>query len=234
MKKRNKRLQREFITVKNKVVRLSIVTLVGVAMLILLCLAAGIIHDKRTQTKVTVNVAIDCKRPEIVEAFLTPNEYSRPQTPLNQVNGVVIHYIANPGTTGWENQHYFENLKDTHTTKVSSHFIIGLDGTIIQCIPLNEISYASNERNGDTISIECCHPKVDGKFTKETYHSLVTLTAWLAGRYYLEDEDILRHFDVTGKNCPKYFVEHEDKWEKLKKNVWSKLENWEKAGFTKE
>ena len=30
---------------------------------------------------------------------------------------------------------------------------------------------------------------------------------------------VIRHYDVTGKNCPKYFVEHEDEWEQFKKDV---------------
>ena len=128
-------------------------------------------------------------------------------------------------TTGWENQHYFENLKDSHTTKVSSHFIIGLDGTIIQCIPLDEIAYASNERNEDTISIECCHPKEDGKFTKETYQSLVMLTAWLAGEYNLTSDDVIRHYDVNRQNLSEIFLwESEEKWEIFKEDVFSKTE----------
>lgn len=202
-------------------IRLSIVTLIGVAMLTLLCFACGRIYTKLHDAKEAQAATKKTEQPEIEVALLTPNEYSRPQIPLEKVNGVVIHYTANPGTTGWENQHYFENLKDTHTTKVSSHFIIGLDGTIIQCVPLNEVAYASNERNEDTISIECCHPKENGKFTDETYDALVKLTAWLAGEYNLKSEDIIRHYDVTGKICPKYFVEHEEKWESFKKDVFT-------------
>lgn len=200
----------------NNIARLGIVTLIGVAMLILLCLSLGTYFARKKETAATPRGT----RPPIEVALLTPNEYSRPQMPLSEVNGVVIHYTANPGTTGWDNQHYFENLKDSRSTKASSHFIIGLDGTIIQCIPLDEIAYASNERNEDTISIECCHPKENGKFTDATYESLVKLTAWLAGEYNLKSEDIIRHYDVTGKICPKYFVEHEDAWEDFKGEVF--------------
>ena len=35
----------------------------------------------------------------ITQDFLTPNPYSRPQKELKQVNGVVVHYVGNPGTT---------------------------------------------------------------------------------------------------------------------------------------
>jgi N-acetylmuramoyl-L-alanine amidase len=157
---------------------------------------------------------------EITEMLLTPNEYSRPQIPLTKVNGIVIHYTANPGTGAKANRNYFENLRINKTTYASSHFIVGLKGEIIQCIPLDEIAYASNERNDDTISIECCHPDETGKFNKKTYHSLVTLTAWLCSVYNLDKDDIIRHYDVTGKACPLYFVEHEDAWKTFKDDVF--------------
>lgn len=156
---------------------------------------------------------------KIQEMLLTPNPYSRPQTPLWIVNGVVIHYTANPGTSAEANRNYFEGLKNSKVTSSSSHFVIGLDGEIIQCIPLNEISFASNNRNGDTISIECCHPDETGEFTKETYDSLVKLTTWLCINYNLKEKDILRHYDVSEKLCPLYYVENEDKWNDFKKEI---------------
>jgi N-acetylmuramoyl-L-alanine amidase CwlA len=97
--------------------------------------------------------------------------------------------------------------------------VIGLDGEIILCIPLNEISYASNDRNNDTISIECCHPDETGKFNDKTYRSLVTLVAWVCCKYNLDKKDIIRHYDFTGKMCPLYYVEHKDAWKKLKNDV---------------
>lgn len=161
---------------------------------------------------------------DVTELFLTPNEYSRPQTELKKVNGIVIHYTANPGSTAENNRDYFEGLKDSHATYASSHYIIGLEGEIIQCIPLDEVAYASNERNEDTISIEVCHEDETGKFNKKTRQSLVKLTAWLCGEYNLKEEDIIRHYDVTGKCCPKYYVEHEDKWIQFKTEVFAYIE----------
>ena len=129
------------------------------------------------------------------------------------ITGIVIHYTANPGSTAQENRDYFNSLQYSHATEASSNFIVGLDGEIIQCVPTWEVAYASNERNTDTVSIECCHPDDSGKFTDETYRSLVQLTAWLCVKFGLTEEDVIRHYDVTGKNCPKYFVEHEDAWD---------------------
>lgn len=155
----------------------------------------------------------------LIEDLIVPNEYSRPQKPLKKVNGIVIHYTANPGTDAKANRDYFNGLSLSGATYASSHFIIGLDGTVIQCIPLDEIAYASNDRNDDTISIECCHEKKNGKFTDATYNSLVRLTAWLCSEYDISQENIIRHYDVTGKLCPKYYVKHEDKWAQFKDDV---------------
>ncbi len=153
----------------------------------------------------------------ITENLIQINEYSRPGTPLRKVKGIVVHYTANPGTDAIANRNYFNNLprlnqKTGNKTYASSHFVIGLKGDIIQCVPLEEIAYASNDRNKDTISIECCHKRKDGKFTRKTYQSLVNLVTYLCVKYDLQSEDIIRHYDVTGKNCPRYFVENPKAW----------------------
>lgn len=151
--------------------------------------------------------------------YLTPNKYSRPQLPLKYIKGIVVHYTANPGTGAEANRNYFEGLAVKETTYVSSHFVIGLKGEIVQCIPITEESYASNNRNKDTISIECCHPDSTGKFNKKTYKSLVSLAAAICATYDLKEKDIIRHYDVTGKLCPLYYVKHEDDWKTLKKDI---------------
>lgn len=156
----------------------------------------------------------------IIEDLLPVNEYSRPGNELKKVNAVVIHYVGNPGTTAAQNRSYFENISKTGEASVSSHFIVGLDGEIIQCVPLDEISYASNERNSDTIAIESCHPDDTGAYNKETYNSMVKLTAYLCILYGLDpDKDVIRHYDVTGKECPKYFVDYENEWSLFKAQV---------------
>ena len=109
----------------------------------------------------------------IKEEFLTVNPYSRPGTQIKEVNNIVVHYVANPGSTAEDNRNYFEGLAESGETYASSHYVIGLEGEIIQCVPLNEVAYCSNDRNADTISIEVCHPESDGKLTEDTYISLV-------------------------------------------------------------
>ncbi len=159
------------------------------------------------------------KKPDIDVQLLTPNDYSRPGIATEAIKNIVVHYTANPGTTAQQNHDFFEGLKDTHVTSVSSHFVVGLDGEIIQCVPTTERAYASNQRNFDTVSIECCHTDETGKFNDSTYNSVVELCAWLCCKFNLQAEDVIRHYDVTGKACPKYFVDHQEAWDKFIQDV---------------
>ena len=154
-------------------------------------------------------------KPEIQEDFLSISEYNRPGTTLTSVKNIFVHYTANPRTTAAQNRSYFEGLAQTHERAASAHFIIGCEGEVIQCIPMNEEAYAVIGRNNDSLSIECCYISEDGAFTQETYDSLVHMLAWLLSEYDLETQDILRHYDCGEKLCPLYYVEHEDAWEKL-------------------
>lgn len=165
--------------------------------------------------------------------FLDPNPFSRPQLALKKVHAIVVHYTANPGVDAVANRNYFNNLPKENERKqkktyASSHFVIGLDGTIVQCIPLEEMAYASNDRNSDTVSIECCHKKENGKFTAQTQAALIQLCTYLCIKFDLTEENLIRHYDVTGKICPKYFVEHPDAWETFKKDVGMELKKYRK------
>ncbi len=160
------------------------------------------------------------KAPEITTDLLEVNDYSRPGTKLTEVNSIFVHYTANPGTSAVQNRSYFANLPITKERSASAHYIIGYEGEIIQCIPSDEQAYAVMTRNEDSLSIECCYlDKEEGKFTQETYDSLVQMLAWLLQEYDLNSSDILRHYDCGGKRCPLYYVEHEDAWEKLLADV---------------
>lgn len=169
----------------------------------------------------------DVALPDYVERdYLTVNPYSRPGTPLEDINGVVIHYVGNPGTTAQANRNYFESLAaGTDEVYASSHFIVGLEGEVIACVPLTEVAYASNSRNDDTVSIEVCHPDETGEFSQVTYDRAVELTAWLCKEFHLDPaEDVIRHYDVTGKLCPLYYVEHPEAWDAFLQDVAAAVE----------
>ena len=204
---------------KKKRIRITAVAGLAVLLILTIILVVRSCIGERNQF-----VETDASQPDIDVQLLDVNPYSRPGIESEGVKGVVIHYTANPGTTAQQNRDYFEGLAQSGETHASSHFVIGISGEIIQCIPCNEIAYASNERNADTISIECCIPDDTGKFTDATYGSLVHLVTWLMGRYDLTTDDVIRHYDVTGKACPKYYVENEAAWEQFKSDLVDYIE----------
>jgi len=153
------------------------------------------------------------------QQFIKKDGQSRTGNKIRRVNDIVIHYVGNEGSTAQANRDYFNSNKST----VSSHFVVGLQGEVIQCVPLDEWSSASNNRNKDTISIEVCHPTENGKFNDVTYARVVELTAWLCDEFRLDEKDVIRHHDVTGKLCPLYYVEHEDAWEQMRADIKQEL-----------
>ena len=172
--------------------------------------------------------------PDYVEQdFIRKNIFSRPDVGRQKVDKIVIHYVANPGSTARNNRDYFDSLADQDPQKsgssASSHFVVGLEGEVIQCIPVNEIAYANAPLNNTTVAIELCHPDDSGKFNDATYESLVDLTAFLCRQLKLTPGDVIRHYDVNEKLCPKYYVEHEDAWERFQKDVKAAMKT-ESAG----
>lgn len=212
---------RETIKVKNKRNRrlkwcVRILFLLALVMVVLL--AKGCIEeqrDKRVSEKLQKVDGPDFAQQEILDE----NCNSRNGKKLETVRNVVIHYVGNPGTSAINNRDYF--AKDD--TVVNSHFVVGLDGEVIQCLPLYEQSVSSNWRNPDIISIEVCHPDETGEFNEDTMESLIKLTAWLCKEFELDADDVIRHYDVTGKLCPLYYVEHEDAWEEFLEKVDKEL-----------
>lgn len=77
--------------------------------------------------------------------------------------------------------------------------------------------------NRKSIGIEDCHPDWDGKFNEKTYSSLVELVAELCKKYNIEINNVIRHYDVTGKECPRYYVRNPQEWDKFKQDVQNKI-----------
>ena len=157
---------------------------------------------------------------KVKEMLITPNKWSRPQTKIGTIKNVVVHWVGNAGSTAENNAKYFNSLKDGRGTYASAHYIIGNDGVVIRCVPENEVAYHASSANNYSIGIEVCHPDGTGKYTELAYKELIGLLVDLCERYKLEPtQAIIRHYDVTGKICPKYYVENEKAWKQLKRDV---------------
>ena len=167
----------------------------------------------------------------ITDKLLTMGgSHGRPGTKM-EPKGVVIHYVGNPGSSAIGNRNYFEN-----TGVASAHYIIDISGEIIRCVPDNEcawhagVSYGSQwnsmaaTNNSRFIGIECCHPDAGGKFSDKTRTALIELVATLCNKYgWTVQKDVYRHYDVTGKSCPMFYVNNSAEWDKLKNDIIAKL-----------
>lgn len=168
----------------------------------------------------------------IVQDLIPTDGAHRPGLAINKIGHVVIHYVGNTLSSAKDNRDYFATPPDSPAYDgrgVSSHFIIGLYGEIIQCVPLNEVAYAQGvsadsgrpNHNWDSISIENSHYNDAGEFTSMTEDSLVKLTAWLLESYGLpaNTNTILRHYDCSGKACPKDWADNPAKYEAFVQRV---------------
>ena len=164
------------------------------------------------------------------EKFISPNKFSRPQIKLTGVKKLVIHWTANYGATAENHYNYFKNLKDRYA---SAHIFV--DKTEALCIiPLNEVAYHANDgsyrgvsalkpnANYLSIGVELCVEK-DGTFHKDTIARAVKVFAELCKKYKLDSDDIVRHYDITHKNCPAPWVSNSKAFEDFKKKVKAEL-----------
>jgi N-acetylmuramoyl-L-alanine amidase len=171
--------------------------------------------------------------------LLTVNPFSRPGSLLKAARGIVVHWVGNPGTSAKANRDYFESLKaqkagDKNARYASAHYIVGLEGEIIRCVPDEEIAYhAGGNRynaaaldalgtaypNNSAIGVELCHPDWTGRFEKETLDAARELCRALKEKHGVSKDCLFRHFDITGKDCPRYFVKNEGAWLDFKGSV---------------
>ncbi|TXG31635.1 N-acetylmuramoyl-L-alanine amidase family protein, partial [Listeria monocytogenes] len=156
---------------------------------------------------------------------------------LLRVSKIVMHYTANPGASADNHRRYFRDLKDRYA---SAHIFID-DKEAICIIPLNEVAYHANERsckltalqastsyyrggnaNLTSIGIEMCLDK-NGNITAATFNRSVDVAAELCKTYDLTASDIIRHYDVTGKNCPAPWVAKPSELTRFRNAVNAKL-----------
>lgn len=158
------------------------------------------------------------------ERYIPVNQFSRPGTKRSFTRNVVWHYTGNPGATAEGHFHYFgENLArqdpfdDKKDTYASAHVFIDRTKTLV-IIPLDEIAYHATQANPYSVGVELCI-EADGSFHPETVRRAIEFGVFLNKKYNLRTSDYLRHYDVTGKICPKPWVDNPAAWADFKQRV---------------
>ncbi len=147
--------------------------------------------------------------------LIPKNNCNRPSI-ANSPKKLCVHYNGQPCEARDLANYFMSNaLGKGDGRQVSSHYIIGKNGEILRIIPDNEICYCASDNNRDIIHIECCHPDMSGKFTPETENALRSLVSELMASYGISSNSVVRHYDLTGKHCPLWYVQNPAEWERL-------------------
>lgn len=178
---------------------------------------------------------------KVIEQYLTISRFNRPGVKLNTVKGIVVHYTANANANAEQNIKFWERRKDGTLGYGAAHFVVDSNETRI-AVPINELAYhvGANEYkkdaldrlgsypNNSTIGVELCNINDAGGFHAQTEESGAELIANLLYTHNLTINDLWRHYDITGKICPKIFVENEESYHKFKDKVKSYLDRLSK------
>lgn len=152
---------------------------------------------------------------------------------IRRLKGVVAHWTANTdrGAHAQANRNYFNNTDRF----ASAHYIVD-DHSIIQCVPDHEVAYhvgalrykPDGERirendlspNYFLVGFEMCVNR-DGDWNK-TYRNSVELAAFLLRKHHFTTFSLYRHYDITGKDCPKMMLE-DSIWLKFKQDIEAEM-----------
>ena len=152
--------------------------------------------------------------------FANPKNYGGTRS-LDSIKYIVMHYTANDGDTDENNGKYFQN----NYVGASAHYFVDGD-SVTQSVPDNHIAwhcgssygYKHKEcRNSNSIGIEICDERRNGVIypTNETIANAVELAEYLMKKYNVPKQNVIRHYDVTGKMCPAYWCGTD-----YKNNLW--------------
>ena len=151
----------------------------------------------------------------------------------SKIKYIVIHYTAGRNDTAENNGKYFAREQ----VGASAHYFVD-ETSVIQSVLDDYVAYHCGGvvythpkcRNGNSIGVEICS-KWDGKtysFAPEAVSRAQELVRKLMEKYDVPLENVIRHYDVTGKACPAPFVGvGQTAWEEFKGGLtmYKKIEN---------
>lgn len=154
----------------------------------------------------------------IIDKMIKENPYNRPGKTSKPVR-ICVHYTGQAGTGADRLALFYANVAagmflDKPQNWTSTQYIVGLNGEVIRIVPDNEIAYAAANKNYGTIHIEVCYKQSSGEFEQASKTALRELVQYLMKKYSIPADKVLRHYDLTGKYCPYYYVD-ETRWAAL-------------------
>ena len=163
---------------------------------------------------------------EIKQMLAHQSNYNKGRKPSIQF--IVVHYTANNGDKAQGNGNYFSQPN----RNASAHYFVD-ENEIIQSVKDSDMAWHCGAksykhpkcRNDNSIGVEMCSEKDDkGQYyiNEQTQNTAIKLIKVLMEKYNIPLENVLRHYDVTGKICPEPFVRNQVQWLDFKKKLSEK------------
>jgi N-acetylmuramoyl-L-alanine amidase family 2 len=157
---------------------------------------------------------------DVITYIAKSSNYGGKRT-LDKIKYIVVHFTANNGDTARGNGNYFAK-NDTGT---SAHYFVD-ERDILRSVNDNYVAYHCGAakyyhaycRNSNSIGVELCSRRENNKyyFKDEVLENGIRLIKYLMEKYDIPIENVVRHYDVTHKNCPAPFVESLTWWQQFK------------------
>ncbi len=156
---------------------------------------------------------------KVTKKLITRNFTNRNSKPKY----IVIHDTDNrdSGADIYMHAKYYQN----NTRGASAHYTVQ-DNAIVQSVEDNDSAWHAQDRfnpkinNSNSIGIEMTvHPESDFKMTLKNTQEL---TKYLMEKYNIPVQNVVRHHDVSGKNCPRMLMENPQLWVDFKRAIGDK------------
>ena len=162
---------------------------------------------------------------------------------IRTIEYIVIHYTGNDGDKSFNNVNYFKSNKNL---SASAHLFVD-DTNVYMSVPYEYTAYSVGSftvdtskgggkfykkcTNANSINIELCDTNKNGTYdvTQRTIENAIDITKELMAKFNIPAERVIRHFDVTGKECPAYWVDG-TKWRKEFHDKLYMLNGWYQDG----
>ena len=189
---------------------------------------------------------------------LTPYNFNAANRGKGDIKYIVIHYFGTLAPAQNVAQYFANDYRGA-----SAHYCIDEGSIAYQCVRDKDISWHCGTdgdywhpycRNSNSIGIEVRPFKLDAStaasaappdwyFPQKVIDNLVELTRYLMDKYGIPPENVVRHYDVTGKWCPRpfmgddintyYKISGNAQWEKFKARLKPENSQQEEPELTK-
>lgn len=162
-----------------------------------------------------------------INKLLTPYNYK--EGTIDRIQYIVIHYVGATGGAEANCKYYAEKYRGA-----SAHYFVGHAGEVWHSVEDHNIAWHCGGKkylntvggtyhnictNANSVGIEMCVRKDNSGrwyFEEVTVAATIELTKQLMQKYNIPSDHVIRHYDVTGKNCPEPYVRDEGAWQQFK------------------